>query len=88
MVPRLDTDVPVQGLIRKYGISEQTFYRWRKQYGGPWASELQELEQLRDENRRLRGLVVNLTLDKQILQELLSKKVRSPGTSPLLLGSS
>ena len=65
----------MQDLIRKYGISEQTFYRWRKKYGGLGASEPQELKQLRDENRRLKGLVADLTLDKQILQEVLSKKV-------------
>ena len=62
-------------VIRKHGISEQTFYRWRKKYGGLEASEVQELKQLREENRRLKGLVADLTLDKQILQEVLSKKV-------------
>jgi putative transposase len=73
-----EAGVPVQDLIRKYGISEQTFYRWRKQYGGLGASELQQLKQLREENRRLKGLVADLTLDKQILQEVLSKEVRRP----------
>ena len=68
-----EAGVPVQELIRKYGISEQTFYRWRKKYGGLEASEVQELKQLREENRRLKGLVADLTLDKQILQEVLSK---------------
>jgi putative transposase len=67
--------IPIQDLIRKYGISEQTFYRWKKKYGGLEASELQQLKQLREENRRLKGLVADLTLDKQILQEVLSKKV-------------
>ena len=67
--------IPVRDLIRKYGISEQTFYRWRKKYGGLEASEFQQLQQLREENRRLKGLVADLTLDKQILQEVLAKKV-------------
>ena len=75
VLKQAEAGVPVQDLIRKYGISEQTFYRWRKKYGGLGASELQELKQLRDENRRLKGLVADLTLDKQILQEVLSRKV-------------
>ena len=70
-----EAGVPVQDLIRKYGICEQTFYRWKKKYGGLDASELQQLRQLKDENRRLKGLVADLTLDKQILQEVLAKKV-------------
>ena len=75
VLKQAEAGVPVQDLIRKYGISEQTFYRWRKQYGGLGASEVQELKQLREENRRLKGLVADLTLDKQILQEVLSRKV-------------
>ncbi len=75
VLKQAEAGVPVQDLIRKYGISEQTFYRWRKQYGGLGASELQQLKQLREENRRLKGLVADLTLDKQILQEVLSRKV-------------
>ena len=75
ILKQAEAGVPVQDLIRKHGISEQTFYRWRKKYGGLGASELQELKQLRDENLRLKGLVADLTLDKQILQEVLSRKV-------------
>ena len=70
-----DAGIPIQDLIRRYGICEQTFYRWKKKYGGLDASKLQQLNQLREENRRLKGLVADLTLDKQILQEVLSKKV-------------
>jgi putative transposase len=75
VLKQAEAGVPVQDLIRKFGISEQTFYRWKKKYGGLGASELQQLKQLREENRRLKGLVADLTLDKQILQEVLSKKV-------------
>ena len=75
VLKQAEAGVPVQDLIRKYGICEQTFYRWKKKYGGLDASELQQLKQLREENRRLKGLVADLTLDKQILQEVLSKKV-------------
>jgi putative transposase len=56
-------------------VSEQTFYRWKQQYGGLGVSELRELRQLRDENSRLKRLVADLSLDKHILQEVLSKKV-------------
>ena len=75
VLKQAEAGVPVKDLIRKYGISEQTFYRWRKKYGGLGASELQQLKQLREENRRLKGLVADLTLDKQILQEVLARKV-------------
>ena len=75
VLKQAEAGVPVQELIRKYGISEQTFYRWRKKYGGLEASEVQELKQLREENRRVEGPAADLPLDKQILQEVLSKKV-------------
>ena len=78
VLKQAEAGVPVQDLIRKYGISEQTFYRWRKQYGGLEASELQQLKQLREENRRLKGLVADLTLDKQILQRGLLTPLVDP----------
>jgi putative transposase len=56
-------------------ISDKTFYGWRKKYAGLGAQELRELRQLRDENRRLKGLVADLTLDKQVLQDVLTKKL-------------
>ena len=62
-------------ICRKLGVSEQTFYRWKKKYSGVWVSELRELRQLREENRKLKLLVADLSLDKHILQEVLSKKV-------------
>ncbi len=67
--------VPIKELIRKYGISEATFYAWRKRYGELSTDELKRLRELEQENRRLKGLVADLSLDKQILQEVLSKKV-------------
>jgi len=75
VLKQAEARVPVQELIRKYEISEQKFCRWRKNYGGLETSEVQELKQLREENRRLKGLVADVTADKQILQEVLSKKV-------------
>ena len=59
---------------RKLGISQATFYRWKKVYGGLGVPELRELRQLRDENRRLKQLVADLSLDKTILQESLTRK--------------
>ena len=67
--------VPVKELCRKYGVSEATFYAWRKKYGTLTASELKRLKQLEDENRKLKRLVADLALDKQILQDTLSGKL-------------
>jgi len=72
---QVDAGVPVSEICRKYGISDKTFYGWRKKYAGLGAQDLRELRQLRDENRRLKGLVADLTLDKQVLQDVLAKKV-------------
>ncbi len=66
---------PVVEVIRKMGISEQTFYRWKKKYGGLGTSELRRLKQLEEENRRLKKLVADLSLDKVMLQDVLSKKL-------------
>lgn len=67
--------IPVSEITRKMGISEPTFYRWKKQFTGLEGSEIHRLKELEDENRRLKQLVANLTLDKQMLQEVLSKKL-------------
>ena len=61
-------------VCRRQGISQQTFYRWKAKYGGMGVSDAQKLKQLEDENRRLKGLVADLTLDKHMLQEVLRKK--------------
>jgi len=70
-----ESGVKVAELIRTMGISEQTFYRWKKQYSGLGVSELRELRQLREENTKLKSLVADLSLDKHILQEIVSKKL-------------
>jgi len=65
----------VGDVCREMGVSQQAFYDWKKRYAGVGVSELRELRQLREENRKLKTLVADLTLDKHILQEVLSKKV-------------
>jgi putative transposase len=61
-------------VCRKMWISEQIFFRWKRKYGGLGISELRRLRQLEEENRQLKRLVADLTLDKQMLQDVLSKK--------------
>ena len=70
-----ETGTAVAEVLRRMGISEQTFYRWKKLYGGLGVGELRRLKQLEDENRKLKQLVADLSLDKHILQDVLSKKV-------------
>jgi putative transposase len=65
---------PVEEVCRKLGISEGTFFRWKKKFGTLGVPEVRELRQLRDENRRLKSLVADLTLDRTVLQEALRKK--------------
>ena len=66
--------MPAADLCRKLGISEQTFYAWKKKYAGMGIVEMRRVKQFEDENRRLKGLVADLTLDKHMLQEVLRKK--------------
>lgn len=65
----------VTEVCRKMGISEATFYAWRKKYGGLGPSELRRLRQLEEENRKLKQLVADLSLDKIMLQDVLGKKL-------------
>ena len=61
-------------LCREHGITQATFYRWRSKYGGMEVSDAQELNRLLDDNRRLKQLVADLSLDNQILKHVLGKK--------------
>jgi putative transposase len=70
-----EAGTPVLEVCRKLGISEQTFYRWKKQFAGMGVAELRRLRQLEDEHRQLKQLVADLTLDTPMLQEVLRKKV-------------
>ena len=69
-----ESGVAVAELCRKLEVTETTFYRWKRQYGGLGVSELRELRQLRDENRKLKLAVADLMLDQTILQESIRKK--------------
>jgi putative transposase len=70
-----ETGTRVAEVCRKMGISQNTFYRWKRKYGGLGVSELRRLKQLEEENRRLKRMVADLSLDKQMLQDVLSKKL-------------
>ena len=64
----------VEEVCRKLGINEPTFYRWKKQFAGMGVPEIRRLKQLEEENKRLKQLVANLTLDKTMLQDVLRRK--------------
>jgi putative transposase len=70
-----DSGTPVADVCRQIGISDATFYTWKKKYAELGVSELRKLKQLEDENARLKRIVADLTLDKQILQEVVRKKI-------------
>ena len=77
VLKQAEVGVPVAEVIRKAGISEQAFYRWKKQYVGLESDQVREMKQLQDENGRLKQLVAELSLDKTMLQDVLRKKWRS-----------
>jgi putative transposase len=74
-IKQSETEVKVEEVCRKMGVSETTFYNWKKKYGGLGVSELRKLRQLEEENRHLKQLVADLSLDKQMLQDVLKKKL-------------
>ena len=72
-VKQTETGTRAEEVCRKMGISEATFYNWKKKYGGLGVSELRRLKNLEEENAQLKKLVADLSLDKQILQDVLKK---------------
>jgi putative transposase len=70
-----ESGTPVREVCRKLQISEQTFYRWKRKFAGMGVAEVRRLKQLEDENRKLKQLVADLSLDKAMLQDVLSKKL-------------
>ncbi len=73
VLKQAEPGMPVADVIRRIGISEQTFYRWKKHYAGMPSDQVRELKQLQEENARLKRVVAELTLDKAILQDVVSK---------------
>ena len=78
VLKQAELGLPVADLIRQVGISGQTFYRWKKQYAGLESDQVRELKQVVEENARLKRLVAELSLDKAVLQDVLSKKFPGP----------
>ena len=78
VLKQAELGLPVADVIRQVGISEQTFYRWKKQYSGLQSDQVRELKQLQEENARLKRLVAELSLDKAILQDINAKKWPGP----------
>lgn len=78
VLKQVEAGMAISDVIRQIGISEQTFYRWKKQYAGLQSDQVRELKQLQDENARLKKLVAELSLDKAILQDITSKKWPGP----------
>jgi putative transposase len=74
VLQQAETGVPIKEICRQVGVSEQTFYRWKKVYGSMPPSEARELKQLREENTKLKRLVADLSLDKVMLQDVVQKK--------------
>ena len=70
-----ESGTPVSEVCRKMGITEQSFYRWKRKFAGMGVAELRRLKQLEEENRRLKQLVADLALDKEMLQDVLRKKL-------------
>ena len=74
-VKQVEMGIPVKEIARKYGVCENTVYQWRRKYDGLSPSELKRLKDLERENSQLKKLVADLSLDKQILQDVLRKKL-------------
>ena len=75
ILKQAEDETTVEEVCRKAGISIQTYYRWRSKYGGLMPSEMKRLKQLEEENGRLKRLVANLSLDKEMLQDVIKRKM-------------
>ena len=75
MLRQAEEGTKVEEVCRKAGISEATFYNWRKKYGGLMPSEMKRLRQLEEENARLKRIVADLSLDKEMLQDVIKRKL-------------
>lgn len=75
VLKQAESGTRVEEICRKIGISEATFYNWKRKYGGLGVSELRRLKQLEEENFKLKQIVADLTLDKHMLQDVIKKKL-------------
>ncbi len=75
ILKQADDGISVEEVCRKAGVSQQTYYRWRKKYAGLMPSELRRLKQLEEENNRLKRMVADLSLDKEMLQDVIRRKL-------------
>jgi len=74
ILKQAELGIPIAEVIRQVGVSEQTFYRWKKKYTGLEIDQVRQLKQMAEENTRLKRIVADLTLDKAMLQDVLRKK--------------
>lgn len=74
ILKQAELGAPISELCRQHGVSEQSYYRWKKLYGAMEPSEVRELKLMREENAKLKRIVADLTLDKAMLQDVLQKK--------------
>jgi putative transposase len=74
VLKEVDAGAKLQDIVRRLGVTEQTYYRWKAKYGGMEVSDAKKLRALEDENRRLKHLVADLTLDNQALKAVVAKK--------------
>ncbi len=75
ILKQADDGTSVEEVCRKAGVSQQTYYRWRKKYAGLMPSEVRRLKQLEEENARLKRMVADLSLDKDMLQDVIRRKL-------------
>jgi putative transposase len=75
VLKQAEAGVAVGEVCRKAGISEQTYYRWKQKYGGMLPSEMKKYKQIEEENARLKKLVAEISLDREMLQEVIRKKL-------------
>ena len=75
ILKQTDDGTPVAEVCRKAGISQATFFNWRKKYAGLMPSEMKRLRELEEENNRLKRIVADLTLDREMLQDVIKRKL-------------
>ena len=78
ILKQAELGMPIADIVRQVGVSQQTFYRWKSMYNGLQSDQVRELKQLQEENSKLKRLVAELSLDKAVLQDVLSKKFPGP----------